>query len=213
MIITDLDSPGGRDIKCVGCGEIMHDVQPFWTGRSWIYASVHEECKQKSYDLKVVSKKVIPERFRSFDEFQFRDTEAMRIAQAFDLDVGYKTLAIIGSPGTGKSRLMWHVLGRFFKEVQRLTLKDRWVEYWIFSDLVIEPERGELAKVKSCQFCFIDDIGVTKGTQTRERVRLQDVIHARVQKGQWTFLTIDDPEFDPGFKDLFRERAVEVYVE
>lgn len=210
-IETEFDNPGPKELRCKGCNQPMVSV-PFWTGRIWIYPTCHQECYEKDYSVKVVSRKQVPERFKVFEEVKFKDPDALRVAHAFGLDSGFKTLAIIGVRASGKSRLMWHVLGRFFEEVQRRTTKDRWVEYWIYPDLMTEWDRDELKKVKTCQFCFIDDIGVTEA-YGKERSQLQDVIRARVQKDQWTFLTIDDPSFDPGFKDLFRQRAVEIYVE
>lgn len=208
---TPLDNPGPKEIRCKGCNEVM-TVEPFWTGRRWLYHNCHTECLEKTYQVRVVSKKGFPERFLEFHEAQFTDPDALRVAHAFGLNSGFKTLAIIGDPASGKSRLMWHVIGRFFTEMEQRTKQVRWVDYWLYSDLMSDPDREELKKVKSCQFAFIDDIGATEGFG-RARANLQDVIRTRVQKNQWTFLTIDDPRFDPGFKDLFRERAVEIYVE
>ena len=185
---TEFDAPESREIRCRGCGKLMMS-EPFWTGRIWIYPSCHQGCEDRYYDVKVVAKKSVPDRFKVFEESKFSDADALRVAYAFGPKSGFRTLAFIGEPGHGKSR---------------------WVEYWVFPDLVTE-DRHEITKVKNCQFCFIDDIaGEAKGIQ---RSNVQDAIRARVQKNQWTFLTIDDPSFDPGFKDLFRQRAVEVYVE
>ena len=68
-----------------------------------------------------------------------------------------------------------------------------------------------LAAIKSSRFCFIDDIGCVDSFG-RERAQLQQVIRNRVQKGQWTFLTIDNMDFDAGFDDLFVERAVKIFI-
>jgi DNA replication protein DnaC len=211
MIKTEFDEPEPKQILCAGCGKAM-TVKAFWTGRIWVYPSCHDWCSEKAYDLNVIRKRKVPARFTAFDEIMFRDPEALSAARAFNPDSALKTLAIIGMPASGKSRLMWYVMGRFFDLVQKRTKKERWVHYWIFPDLITELDRSEIAKVKTAEFCFIDDIGSTE-SYGRERAQLQDVIRARVQKGQWTFLTIDDASFDPGFKDLFRERAVEIYVE
>jgi DNA replication protein DnaC len=179
----------------------------------WVLATtVHTECLERSYEqpAKAVIQKV-PERFQGFEACKFSDPEALEVAERFNLTTGYRAIAIIGNPGKGKSRLMWHVVEGFFEDLKKLG-SQRWVDYWVFPDLVTDFDKYLLKKVKESTYAFIDDVGSTQAFG-RERAQLQDVIRARIQNKRWTFLTIDNPEFDPNFKDLFRERAVEIYVE
>lgn len=181
---------------------------------SWLHATVHNKCAD-GYDRKPGSSQAvdqpIPDRFAQFDP-ERADKEAVVACGAFSPESKLKVLAIIGVPARGKSRLMWATIQAFFGELERTTGAKRWCEYYLFADLVSELDRTVLAKAKMSRYCFIDDIGSTE-SYGRERAALQDVIHTRVKKQQWTFLTIDNVDFDARFEDLFRDRAVTVYLE
>ena len=62
------------------------------------------------------------------------------------------------------------------------------------------------------QYVFIDDIGSVE-CYGRERANLQNLIRARIQKGQWTFLTIDSMNFDPDLKHVLTGRAVDIWID
>jgi hypothetical protein len=219
MVRTPLDyfdgeiSPTPLRIDCALCGKPVVARYHYLLGR-WLHPSVHEKCAE-AWDRKIAQRfakdveQEIPARFAQFNA-KMAIAEAVEAVEGFSPDSELKTLAIIGVPARAKSRLMWCVVQGFFAELERKTGLRRWVDYYIFPDLVTEQDKSMFTKVKVGKYVFIDDIGCTE-SYGRERAAVQDVIRARVQKGMWTFLTIDDPEFDR-FKDIFRGRAVEVWI-
>ena len=209
-IRTTLDQPEDKQIRCMICHGPMKVTHHYIDVLDkWMHATVHEKCLE-NLDAKIQAKKQpeheVPERFRDFCLEQLPDQQAARAASNFDPDSSYHTLAIIGPRGNGKSRLMWQVVQAFFEY-----LGGGWPEYATFSDIMTDFNKTMAARLKGSRYVFIDDIGCTESFG-RDRSQLQNVIRARVQKGYWTFLTIDDPSFDPGFEDLFRRRAVVIYV-
>jgi hypothetical protein len=183
----------------------------------WWRPSVHDKCAaawEKNYLLTKTKpvERPIPERFADFEPAR-ADAEAIQAASEFLPSSSLHALAIIGMRARGKSRIMWAVIQGFFDQLERETGARRWVDYFLFSELVCDPERGLLNDVKNARYAFIDDVGSTE-CYGRDKSQLQAIIRARLQKQMWTFLTIDSTtEFDPGFKDLFRGRAVTVYID
>ena len=213
MVKTDLDDLDRPEpIKCALCGQTLVSDH-YWFGGKWRQANVHEKCLQdleKNTGNRKVNPQEIPPRFAEFDSKK-ADSRVLAACGAFSPKGDLRTLAIIGERATGKSRLMWSVIQRFFDELEVDTGVRAWVDYYLFTDLMTEFDRNALVRVKAGRYVAIDDIGCTD-SYGRERAQLQDVIRTRVQKGMWTFLTIDNPEFDPGFTDLFRDRALTVYT-
>jgi hypothetical protein len=219
MVRTPLDnfdgelSPTPLHIDCALCGKPLVARYHYLFGR-WLHSTVHNKCVEE-YDRKIAQRssksadQEMPPRFAHF-EARLAIAEAVEAVEGFSPDSELKTLAIIGVPARAKSRLMWCVIQGFFAELERKTGLRRWVDYYIFPDLVTEYDKNVLTKVKLGKYVFIDDVGCTE-SYGRERAAVQDVIRTRVQKGMWTFLTIDDPEFDR-FKDIFPGRAVEVWI-
>ena len=178
-------------------------------------ATVHDRCL-RAYDSKA-GKKIeshqIPERFAHWDGKLFAHQDVLSTATAFAPDSKLRVMALIGPPGTGKSRLMWQVVQSFFDEWGRYNHQERWCEYMLFSDLASgEYDQSRLAKVKSTQFLFLDDIrDMPSG---RMKSQIQEIIRYRVQSQKWTFLTIDDPGFDFDLiNHVFRERAVVAVID
>jgi hypothetical protein len=220
MIQTELDQPPDIPMwRCKVCGDIMHDVRHYWVLNRWLHATIHERCVEvynKNLDLarknKVQVEREMPERFREFDP-QKADQGALSALQAFWPDSKVKTLALVGVRARGKSRMMWAVIGQFFDILEHETGAKRWVEYFLFSDLISELDRGTLNRFKIAKHAFLDDVGSVESFG-RERAALQQVVRARVQKGEnWTFLTIDSLKFDDGLEDLLRGRSVTVYLD
>jgi len=212
VIQSELDKPQSVNVRCALCGgTLISDWH--WMVNRWIRASVHVKCAE-AFDQKVhaviQAERPIPERFQAFDP-ALNDQTAISAVAAFTPDSALHTLALLGPPAHGKSRLMWATVKMFFDQLELESGAKRWVRYYIFPELVAEPPKDILAEIRDARYVFIDDIGCTE-CYGRDKARLQDVIRTRVQKGLWTFLTIDDPAFDPGFKDLFRDRALEVYL-
>jgi hypothetical protein len=215
MLETEFDKPPDKIINCMLC-ELPLKVTHHWMPviNHWMHPTCHDHCVE-DWERKTSCGKLapwqrdIPERFRSFDLGKVPPERRPLVAEVSDFgpDNQYKTLAIIGPPGTAKSRMMWNALKGFFD----VLANNRWVDYYLFTDLMTEFDRNQISKLKMSKYAFVDDIGATE-SYGRERAQLQDAIRTRVQKSQWTFLTIDDPSFDPGFDDLFRERAVVIYV-
>ncbi len=142
-----------------------------------------------------------------------RSTSHEKCADAYDRQkVGANQPVERPIPPRYQSRLMWAIIQTFFDELEVDTGLRRWVDYYLFTDLITEQDKSVLAKVKMGRYVFIDDIGCTD-SYGRERAQLQDVIRTRVQKEQWTFLTIDSPDFDPGLKDFFRDRALDIWID
>jgi DNA replication protein DnaC len=215
MLETEFDKPPDKEIKCMLCEQPL-TVTHHWIPvlNKWMHATYHDACVEQ-WERKNRSGKAapwqrdIPERFRHFDitRVPVEDQKAAAEASDFGPDGQYKTLVLTGPPGSAKSRIMWNAIKGFFDVLGN----NRWVDYYLFTDLMTEFDRNQISKLKMSKYAFVDDIGATE-SYGRERAQLQDAIRARVQKSQWTFLTIDDPSFDPGFEDLFRERAVVIYV-
>ena len=213
MVKTDLDQP--TRVKCAICDQLLVANYHWLFGR-WVHATVHERCAQdweKNFAgrYRKVNTQEIPPRFNEFHPLKL-DKRAVAACSAFSPKSELKTLAIIGERATGKSRLMWATIQGFFDELEIDTGLRQWVDYYLFADLMTEFDRNALVRVKAGRYVAIDDIGCTD-SYGRERAQLQDVIRTRVQKGMWTFLTIDNPEFDSGFTDLFRDRALTVYTD
>jgi DNA replication protein DnaC len=180
--------------------------------------TVHEQCAQRYNKMLHDPRKTvpgdaeIPERFRFWDFAKFPDKHAFSLAQSFDPDSQYKTLAILGNPGKGKSRLMWQVVRQFFEIWAEQKNQSRWVEYYLFSDLMTEYDQSKISKAKAAQFCFIDDLA--DAPSGRVKAAVQEVVRYRVQSQKWTFLTIDSDKFDPDLlTNVFRERALKVEVQ
>lgn len=211
MIRTALDKPQDKEIACMICQEPIqvshHYIEVL---EKWMHATVHQRCLE-NWDVRQGIKKQpqheVPERFRDFELELLPDQQAARAASNFGPDAQYHTLAIIGPRGNGKSRLMWKVIQAFHEDLGG----GGWPEYATFADVMTDFSRTLITRLKIARYVFIDDIGSTESFG-HARAQLQNVIRARVQKGHWTFLTIDDPAFDPGFEDLFRHRAVVIYV-
>jgi hypothetical protein len=210
MLITSLDDPQPFEVECRICGKPMIANWYWFEGlNKWLRSSVHDKCLDQ-YDARKdqgpVIKREIPERFRDFKAVLFPDQDALLKIQEFDITTSYHVLAIRGAPALGKSRLMWNFLPGFFNDLRTLGI-NRWVDYFLFADLLTEFGRDALRAVKDSKYAFIDDVGATE-CYGRERAQLQQVIRARVQRGHWTFLTIDNMDFDPGLDDVFKGRAV-----
>jgi DNA replication protein DnaC len=187
------------------------------TRRGWVHPTVHDACadrwtREKDLEQAVQIKQEIPERYRNFDVMKFTGSNtALDLAASFYPDSIMRTVAIIGGTGRGKSRLMWNLIKGFFDEIMLETAVNSWVDYYEFSDLMTEYDRKLLSEIKDKKYVFIDNIGTTEAGG-QQRVILQDVIRARIHAGKWTFLTIDNMDFDRGFPDLFRDRVVEIEV-
>jgi hypothetical protein len=214
MIHNQLEKPEPVTVRCQLCRQPLQ-TDWYWMVNRWLRATIHHQCAE-AFDQKTQVKaeeipRPIPDRFLSFD-WDLADKGAKTAVTAFSPDSPLHTVALLGPPATGKSRLMWTVVKGFFDHLEATTGAKRWVHYRIFPELVAEPPRELLAEIKEARYVFIDDIGSTEA-YGRDKARLQDIIRLRVQKNLWTFLTIDDPAFDPGFKDLFRDRALVVYTD
>jgi len=199
--------------KCALCQQPIKARYWMLMGKK-MHGNVHEKCADK-YEAERRGQKTevvqIPERFRDWDPDKFPDKQAFSQAQAFDPDSKYKTLAILGDPGKGKSRLMWQVIRQFFEIWAEQRRQSRWVEYFLFSDLATEYDQSKIIKVKTAQFVFLDDL--TELPPGRTRAQIQEVVRYRVQSAKWTFLTIDKDAFDEDLlTNVFRERAVKIKV-
>jgi hypothetical protein len=202
--------------KCLFCHKPLKARYWLLNGKR-LRPTVHDWCADRYGKMLHDPRKtagndaVIPERFRHWDPAKFPYPQAFAEAQSFDPESQYKTLVIMGDPGKGKSRLAWQVVRQFFEIWAERRNQSRWVEYFTFSDLFTEYDQSKISKAKLAQFVFIDDLA--EGTPGRTMALIQEVIRFRVKDQRWTFLTVDDEDFDAGLEDLFRERAVVVTVE
>jgi DNA replication protein DnaC len=214
MVNTPLDQPEPITFACKLCGKPLKACF-FWVFDRWLHPTVHDRCaenwsKAEKAKLEKPQENFIPDRFKNFDP-ELANARALAAAQAFTPDSPLHTLALIGVRARGKSRIMWAIVEQFFRIMELESGARRWVDYYLFPDLVTEHDRSVHARVKMGRYVFIDDIGSTE-CYGKERSTLQDLIRTRVQRGQWTFLTIDSIDFDPDFKGLFRGRAVDVWI-
>lgn len=215
MIPDPLDKPNPVTVSCKLCGRPLK-ADWHWLLDRWLRPTVHDQCAE-DFDRKhrdqqhIPAERPIPERFAHFEAGR-ADSDALAACGAFLPSHPYATLALIGERGRGKSRLMWAVVQSYFDELRLETGAERWPEYFLFSDLMTGADKFVWARLKEARFVFIDNIGESP-SYGRDKAALQAVIRFRLQNDRHTFLTIDDPDFDPGFKDLFRDRALEVYIE
>lgn len=209
IIHSELDHPEDITVQCKLCGGEMR-VTHYWIYDRWLHATVHERCINqwdKVHSKQKETERVIPARFEDTFDPQRANADAMRQAQSFSPDSELRTLALIGVPARGKSRIMWEVIKQFFDE-----RGSGWVDYFLFEDLVSEFDRTQLNKLKISKHAFIDNIGAVE-SYGRERAGLQSVLRTRISKQHWTFMTIDNLNFDPGFETLLRDRAVMVVID
>lgn len=202
------------EASCLLCGQPLKG--------NWWYVfgvrlrpTVHTGCQAK-YRQQAKGGKIadpaIPERFAHWDGKLFAHHKALSDASAFGPQSKVRVLALIGKAGQGKSRLMWQVVKSFFEEWAAYNHQSRWVEYLLFSDLASgEYDQSKLAKAKSTQFLFLDDIrDMPPG---RMKSQIQEIVRYRTQVQKWSFFTIDDPDFDSDLIDhVFDGRAVVVTI-
>jgi DNA replication protein DnaC len=218
MIRIPFEQPADKKWKCKVCGELM-TVRYHWVFDRWLHPTIHERCVEAHDRSRAaaqsslhVLERAMPARFAVFDP-QKTNADALRAAQDFTPDSKVKTLAIIGVPHRGKSRLMWAVVTQFFDILREQTGAKRWPEYYLFADIISELDRTMLNRFKLAKYAFLDDVGSVE-SYGRERAALQQVIRARVQKGDnWTFMTIDSLKFDDGLEDLLRGRALTIWID
>jgi hypothetical protein len=214
-IQTELDKPADiTDWKCKWCGQSM-TVTHHWVLSLWLHPTVHDTCAD-AYMAKQTEragpKPLIPERFRDWQVERFQHKQAFADAVSFDPDSAFKTLVIVGEPGNGKTRLMWTVINQFFDVMRQRTGEQRWVDHYLFTDIVSELDKTLLAKMKMTKYLYVSDVG-SVDSYGRERAGLQQVLRSRIQHGQWTFLCIDSLQtFDPGLEDFFKGRATVISI-
>jgi DNA replication protein DnaC len=220
MITTPLDQPPDEVVECRLCGQPLK-VRYHWIEviDTWLRPSCHDACCER-YEANQRSgakpldngDREVPEHFRGFDPNK-ADQDALESCSLFTPDSRLRTLALIGVPRRGKSRLMWAIIEQFFTLLERNRGVRRWVDYFLFTDLISEMDRNQLAKLKMSKHAFLDDVGSVESFG-KERAGLQQVLRARIQKGDnWTFLTVDSLSFDPGLVDLMHGRATIVYID
>lgn len=212
MVHTELDQPDDVEVRCRICGETLK-ARYFWVYDRWLRPSVHDRCADKVQARMEEGPRVereIPDRFRQFDTKRCNQ-RALADAQAFDPDSRLKTLAIMGVPGRGKSRLAWAIAGQFFDMLYESTGSQKWLDYFSFEQLMSEFDRFTINRIAASKFAFIDDLGCIESSG-REKFLLQSAIRTRVKTSRWTILTIDDMSFDPELKDVLVDRARIVVV-
>lgn len=205
----DDQPPDIPDWKCRICGHPMRVRHYNILGR-WLHPTVHDRCSdQWSRDKAALDRggtsHEIPERFARFDGTR-ADAEATRLCGAFSPQSKVKTLAIIGTPHRGKSRLLWATVQSFFDE-----LGHGWPEAFVFETLMAEFDKPILQRIATARYVLIDDVGSCE-SYGRERAALQAALRSRIKASKWTFLTIDSMSFDPDLEHVFEDRALVVPV-
>src|SRR5258705_6132680 len=157
MVKTEFDKPPDKTIKCMLCSEPLV-VRHHWIAviNQWMHPTCHDACvdkwKRENRGGEAAPwERAIPERFRSFNAMAAPDQRAVAAANDFGPDSQFKTLAIIGPRGSSKSRLMWNVIQGFFD----ILGNGRWVDYYIFPDLMTEFDRGQITKLKLSKYAFV----------------------------------------------------------
>lgn len=215
-LIILLEKPDDMPFNCMICHGPM--VATFhWMVNRWIHTTVHVKCAEvfdasRSGTIKGEDSVTdVPERFQIFNHGQFWDKNAIAEAHDFLPDSQLKTLAMIGDSGLGKSRLMWAVIQQFSDQMRLDQGYQIQVKYFIFADVLSDFDRNKILAIKQAKYAFIDDIGAVD-SHGQQRAQLQQVIRARIQTGLWTFLTIDNEDFDPGMRDVLKGRAKVIFI-
>jgi chromosomal replication initiation ATPase DnaA len=218
MVTTPLDDPSVKpddliDYPCKICGGTLPRVTHHWiaTTQQWMHPAVHDRCAtawEKQKAAPKTTKHAVPERFAHFDATR-ANAEAVRLCGEFSPESKVKTLALIGGPGKGKSRLLWATVAGFFAE-----LGHGWVEHFEFENLMAEYDKADLVKVTQSRYVLVDDIG-SIDCYGRERAGLQAALRSRIKSNErWTFLTIDRLEnFDPDLGRILKDRAISMLIE
>lgn len=207
MVITELDRPEDFDGKCEICGGPMRVVH-FRGFTRWLPRRAHDVCidNRNAPKNKAVKPQTVPEKFSSFDIEQ-ADKESLKLATGFLAQTKRRVLAIIGNPGHGKSRLLWMTVKEFFDERGN----GEWVEAFDFEALVAELDKEALGRLTQAKYALVDDIG-SVASYGRERAGLQAVLRARIKANRFTFVSIDNLEFDPGLESLLKSSTYMVAV-
>jgi chromosomal replication initiation ATPase DnaA len=211
-----LEKPEPVQTKCAICYQPLR-ANFYWMVNRWIRTTVHDKCAEafdasRSGTIRGEENATnVPERFTVFNHGQFWDKHALFEVKDFLPDSRLKTLALIGDSGLGKSRLMWAVIQQFFDQLRLENGYQSKIQYFIFADVLSEFDRNKLLAIKGAKYAFIDDIGAVD-SHGQPRAQLQQVIRARIQTGMWTFLTVDNEDFDPGMRDVFRGRAKVIFI-
>lgn len=214
-LIILLEKPEPVQFRCAICYRPM-TANFHWMVNRWIHTTVHDTCAKafdasRSGTLKGEDNINVPERFSIFNHGQFWDKHALEEVKDFLPDSPLKTLALIGDSGLGKSRLMWAVIQVFFDALRLENGYQSKIQYFIFADVLSEFDRNKLLGIKQAKYAFIDDIGAVESHGV-QRSQLQQVIRARIQTSMWTFLTIDNEDFDPGLRDVLQGRAKVIFI-
>src|ERR1700746_3364709 len=119
---TPLEQPPEEIVECRLCGRPLK-VRYHWIEviNKWMRPSCHDECCER-YDAERRAgasrpagngDREVPEYFHGFDPNK-ADQDALEACSLFTPDSRLKTLALIGVPRRGKSRLMWATIKWFF---------------------------------------------------------------------------------------------------
>jgi DNA replication protein DnaC len=205
MVPTELDKPADLlNYPCKLCGKPLARVEHFWVLNRWMHISVHNRCAEEWSRVKAAPKRElkIPERFQSFDN-RLANGEAARLCGAFSPQSNVKTLAILGLPGQGKSRLLWETAKTFMEDLGHGELVP-----FQFEALITEFDKSNFIKLSQARYVLLDDVGSCE-SYGRERAALQAALRSRIKRGDlWTFLTIDNLSFDPELEHVFKGRAL-----
>ena len=199
-------------IRCMLCGGLMAANYLWWEG-SWHRShTVHESCLNRwnKKESKPGKKRYVPEKFTNFDGTRL-DPDAVALAAEFSPDSEHHTLAIVGLPGRGKSRLVWASVKGFFDQLE-LEGTRTWVEYYSFADVIAEYDKGKIAQIKNARYVFVDNIGCVDSFG-RERAALQAALRARVERNAWTWLSIDAVSFDPDLVKQLQDKSTLILLE
>lgn len=211
-----LEPPPDKVVQCSICGEPLK-INFIWfeLGRRWIQSSsVHAACWEE-WNKKEPSRNVvqlIPPHYREISPVRF-DHKVLAQAGGFRPDNAKRILAIIGQPRKGKTQLAWWIIARFFRQLEEDTGYRRWVDYFLFTELMADYDKTRNQMLMGSKYLFVDDIGCVE-SYGRDRAALQAVIRSRISQNRWTFLTIDNlPSFDPGLEEILQAGAVNIVVE
>lgn len=207
MVKTPLefdDKPDDYHGTCELCGKPLYITHHRLFDR-WHATRAHERCIDERFSTTKPKKpRVVPARFGEFDPTK-ADKRAMGLCAGFSPESKVRTLAILGVPALGKSRLLWATAIQFFDDLGGTA----WVDAFGFEKLVAELDRAALAKITNARYVLVDDIGCIE-SYGRERAALQAALRARIKGGKWTFLTVDNMDFDPGLEDVLKHHALVV---
>jgi len=192
----------------IGCGRTF-TAEWQWSGRKWLPEACCPACHGKPLGQPAPvaglgpPEGFIPEPLRGFDPKRAKGDLAtlhLRWAKASQMP-RVRHCLLIGPRGTGKSRAMWAM-------VEQLTFEaNKAPKLFNFEQLAIDRDRQAITELSRASSAFIDNVGsVIVFGSTGEAIRA--ALLNRANRGLQTFMTVDNPDYDPALLRKMEKQAL-----